>query len=125
MQRLEFRAMGCQMLAVIDSDNASASEVLAQVPVWFAEWEASLSRFRDDSELSALNRADGKSIRVSETMRQVLQGALRAASRSDGLVTPTMLDALQAAGYDRSFESIETSMASTSAGATATSRRAA
>lgn len=104
MQRLEFRAMGCQMLAVIDSDDASAREALAQVPVWFAEWEASLSRFRDDSELSVLNRAEGTSFRVSETMWQVLQAAMRAASRSDGLVTPTMLDALQAAGYDRSFD---------------------
>lgn len=117
MQRLEFRAMGCQILAVIDSDDASASDALSQAPIWFADWEASLSRFRDDSELSALNRAEGKPFRVSETMWQVLQAAMRAASRSDGLVTPTMLDALQAAGYDRSFESIETSMASASAAA--------
>jgi thiamine biosynthesis lipoprotein len=112
MQRLEFRAMGCQMLAIIDSDDASASEALSQAPIWFAEWEASLSRFRDDSELSALNRAEGKPFRVSATMWQVLQAAMRAANRSDGLVTPTLLDTLQAAGYDRSFESIETSVPS-------------
>jgi thiamine biosynthesis lipoprotein len=113
MQRLEFRAMGCQMLVVVDSDDASASESLAQVPVWFAEWESSLSRFRDDSELSALNRADGKPFRVSETMWQVLQVAMRAAGKSEGLVVPTMLDALQAAGYDRSFDSIDASAVST------------
>ena len=115
MQRLEFRAMGCQILAVVDSDDARASEAIARVPGWFAEWESSLSRFRDDSELSALNAADGKPFRVSETMWQVLQVAMRAAGRSDGLVVPTQLDALQAVGYDRSFESIDAAAVSVNA----------
>jgi thiamine biosynthesis lipoprotein len=115
MQRLEFRAMGCQMLAVVDSDDASAGEVIAQVPGWFAEWESSLSRFRDDSELSALNRAEGKPFRVSEAMWQVLRIAMRAAGKSDGLVVPTMLDSLQAAGYDRSFDLIDASAVSSRA----------
>lgn len=107
MQRLDFRAMGCQMLALIDSDDADATEALTQVPVWFAEWEASLSRFRDDSELSALNRAEGNPMRVSETLWQVMDAAMCAAQESEGLVTPTLLDALLAAGYDRSFESLD------------------
>lgn len=106
MQRLEFRAMGCQMLAVIDSASIDASNALALVPGWFEEWEASLSRFRDNSELSALNRADGNPMRVSETLWQVLDAARRAANASDGLVVPTLLDAVQAAGYDRSFDSL-------------------
>lgn len=113
MQRLEFRAMGCQMLAALDTDDASARETLAQVPVWFAQWEASLSRFRKDSELGALNRADRQPVRVSETMWQVLDAALHAARKSDGLVVPTLLDAVEAAGYDRSFESLDTSAVST------------
>lgn len=112
MQRLSFRAMGCQMLAVLDTDDASAQETLTQVPVWFAEWEASLSRFRDDSELCTLNRADGQPMRVSETLWQVLDAATRAACTSDGLVVPTLLSAVKAAGYDRSFESLATSAAS-------------
>jgi thiamine biosynthesis lipoprotein len=107
MQRLDFRAMGCQMLALIDSDDASAIEALAQAPAWFAEWEASLSRFRDDSELSALNRAAGEPMRVSETLWRVIAAARRAAQASGGLVTPTLLDALQTAGYDRSFEALD------------------
>jgi len=111
MQRLDFHAMGCQMLAWIDWDDANATEALAQVPLWFEEWEASLSRFRDDSELSALNRAQGKPMRVSETMWQVVDAARRAAQESEGLVTPTLLDALHAAGYDRSFETLNRSSA--------------
>ena len=114
MQRLEFRAMGCQMLAVLDSDESQARASLVQVPMWFAEWEASLSRFRDDSELSALNRANGNPVQVSETMWQVLKVAMRAARKSDGLVTPTLLDAVRAAGYDRSFDSLAASTVSAS-----------
>ncbi len=100
------------MLAALDRDDDSARKALAQAPAWFAEWEASLSRFREDSELSALNRAGGKPMQVSETMWLVLEAALAAASKSEGLVTPTLLDAVQAAGYDRSFESLATSTAS-------------
>jgi thiamine biosynthesis lipoprotein len=112
VQQLEFRAMGCQMLAALDRDDDGARKALAQVPNWFAEWEASLSRFRDDSELGALNRADGQPMQVSETMWQVLEAAFAAARASDGLVTPALLDAVQAAGYDRSFESLAASTAS-------------
>lgn len=106
MQQIEFRAMGCHMLAAIDADDARAADALARVPTWFAEWETPLSRFRAESELSLLNRASGETVRVSATLRQVIQAALDAARASDGLITPTLLDALQAAGYDRSFEQI-------------------
>jgi thiamine biosynthesis lipoprotein len=104
MQQIEFRAMGCQMLAAVDSDEARAAEALAQVPAWFAEWETTLSRFRPESELSRLNQSDGSAVRVSETLAQVLEQSLIAARASAGLVTPTVLNALEAAGYDRSFE---------------------
>ena len=107
MQRLDFKAMGCHMFAALDSDDSGASEALTQVPVWFEEWEASLSRFRAESELSALNRAAGRRVPVSETLWQALQESIRAARDSGGLVTPTVLDAVMAAGYDRSFEVIQ------------------
>ncbi len=103
MQRLEFRAMGCQMLAVVDADTPTAVEALDQVPVWFEEWESSLSRFRSDSELSQLNRSTGQPFHASDTLWNVFRMALEAARASDGLVTPAVLQALEAAGYDRDF----------------------
>ncbi|MBI5301658.1 MAG: FAD:protein FMN transferase [Chloroflexi bacterium] len=108
MVRLEFRAMGCQMLAMVDSDHARAEQTLAQVPVWFEAWEQSLSRFRVDSELNRLNAHAGESFQVSEILGQVLEQALIAARISDGLVTPAVLNALERAGYDRNFELIQT-----------------
>jgi thiamine biosynthesis lipoprotein len=104
MQRHEFCAMGCQMLAVVDSDEAQATERLTNVPGWFALWEQHLSRFRDDSELVQLNRRSGRLVRVSEILWDVIQTALQAAQRSQGLVTPTMLAQLEQAGYDRGFK---------------------
>ncbi len=107
MQRLEFRAMNCQMLALVDSDDARATEELTHVPTWFDEWENILSRFRANSELNRLNTNAGQASRVSETLWQVIQQSLIAARESNGLVTPTVLDALTQAGYDRSFELLD------------------
>jgi len=106
MQERTFRAMGCQMLAVIDRDDAPAAMRLAAVPGWFEEWEQQLSRFRADSALSRLNTAAGHPVVVPPALWQVLGVALEAARLSDGLVQPTMLTALEAAGYDRSFDQI-------------------
>ncbi len=106
MPQIEFRAMGCQMLAIVEADEARAANVLAHVPRWFAEWENVLSRFRADSELNRLNASAGRPVRVSETLWQVLEKSLEAANASNGLVTPAVLDALETAGYDKSFERI-------------------
>jgi thiamine biosynthesis lipoprotein len=92
---------------VLDSDEPRAADRLVKVPGWFAQWEQHLSRFRDDSELAELNRRSGTLVQVSGVLWEVIQTALQAAQRSQGLVTPTMLAQLELAGYDRSFDQIE------------------
>jgi thiamine biosynthesis lipoprotein len=104
MERLEFRAMGCHMMAIADSSDGAAP--LPQVPQWFETWEQALSRFRDDSELNQLNRSAGTPFQASDLLWEVIQVSLNAARESNGLVTPTLLAALESAGYDRSFETI-------------------
>ena len=106
MLQITFRAMGCQMQALVDDDSAAASAALAQVPVWFEGWEATLSRFRGDSELTRLNAIHQQPVAVSPVLWQVVDLAFAAARESDGLVTPTQLAALEAAGYDRSFDEL-------------------
>lgn len=106
MFQISFRAMGCQMKAMVDSESVHAAAALREVPRWFAAWERCLSRFREDSELSLLNHSDGRWMRVSPTMWEVLRAALLAAQLSEGLVVPTVLPALEAAGYDRPFEEL-------------------
>jgi thiamine biosynthesis lipoprotein len=62
------------------------------------------SRFRPDSELSRINRAGGLPVSVSETFREALGVALRAAALTDGAVDPTIGEALKVWGYDRDFQ---------------------
>ena len=106
MQQVTFRAMGSQILAMLDDDGAAAARALARVSGWFAAWEQHLSRFRPDSELSVLNR-DGYLREASPVLWTVVRLALNLARQTGGLVTPTLLDALEAAGYDGSFETLQ------------------
>jgi thiamine biosynthesis lipoprotein len=105
MQEIRFRAMGCQMLAIIDSQRPSQQARLDTVPAWFEAWEQRLSRFRPDSELSQVNRNRGTQA-ISSVLAEVLRIAQRAQRLSDGLVSPFMLDALEEAGYDRDFSDL-------------------
>jgi len=104
MKRLQFHAMGSRMLAILDSSSPAAGSVLQNVPGWFEQWEQALSRFRLDSELSLLNRSEGQPVSVSDTLWDVFHAARQAEQDTDGLVRPTVLDALLRAGYDRSFD---------------------
>jgi thiamine biosynthesis lipoprotein len=106
LHRLPFRAMGCEMLAIMDHDSESAPPELDRIPTWFEAWEQTLSRFRIDSELSRLNQTYDLPVEVSETFWDVFQTVQWADQFTGGLVTPTVLDAVLEAGYDRSFDSL-------------------
>jgi thiamine biosynthesis lipoprotein len=95
--------MGCTVRVQLESGDRDAERLLGRVPAWFETWEARLSRFRPESELSRLNARAGAAVRVSPILWDVVRESLWAAELSDGLVTPTVLPALQAAGYDRPF----------------------
>lgn len=61
------------------------------------------SRFRPDSELSRLHDRAGSAVAVSTMLFEALQVAFRAAELTDGLVDPTVGQAVRAMGYDRDF----------------------
>lgn len=106
MQRVEFRAMGSRMLAVLDAEDDLAWRALNRVPSWFEAWEDHLSRFRPESELNQLNRRAGQWVTVSPVLWHTLAAARRLERLSAGLVTPALQGALEGFGYDRSFELI-------------------
>jgi len=99
-----FKAMGSHMQAWLETPTAANADVLQHVPVWFEAWEAALSRFRPTSELCHLNNYAGLWVRVSKLMRGVVQAAVDAAQITNGLFNPLILPALEAAGYDHSFD---------------------
>ena len=100
MQQRTFRAMGTEIDLFVDAPNGDAA--LAAAEGEFHRLESLFSRFRDDSELSRLNR-DG-AIDASPDLAEVVALALRAREQTGGRFDPTIHEAIVAAGYDRSFE---------------------
>jgi len=65
------------------------------------------SRFLDDSELTALNAAEGP-FTLSPLLRQVYDAAFAAWRMTDGACDPTVHAALLASGYDTDFDALPT-----------------
>lgn len=107
-----FSAMGC----IVEVGGATAGEAEAIERIFQAR-DRQFSRFRDDSELSRVNRSAREVVTVSKTFGQMVERALAAASSTGGLVDPTLGDALTAAGYDRDFHQLEPSAEAPRAGA--------
>jgi len=108
VRRQVFRAMGTSVALITPGniDPRDQERALRVVEEEFAEQEQRFSRFRADSELSVANRAEARPTRVSEAFAALVGRALRAAADTDGLFDPTVLPAMVAAGYDRSFEDV-------------------
>ena len=70
--------------------------------------EARWSRFRPDSEISRLNERVGVPVLVSRSTYELVDHALEGRRLTAERFDPTLLDALCAAGYDRSFELLGT-----------------
>jgi len=109
LESSSFRCMTTEIELFLDAGDAQlASEALRSAERFFQEVEARFSRFLPDSELVQLNRTPDEAARVSPDLAELVELALAAARASDGIFDPTVIDALEAAGYDRSIELIRT-----------------
>jgi thiamine biosynthesis lipoprotein len=77
------------------------------------------SRFRSESELCRLNATPGGWVDVSTSMLLALQCAHELHTATGGIFDPTVIDALERAGYDRTFELVGDSDESAPPGAAA------
>lgn len=93
-----FTAMGCEVLVA----GATGAELHA-IERLFCERDRRFSRFIPDSELNRVNDRSGRATTVSVAFGEMLAVALWAAEQTDGLVDPTLGQAIAAAGYDRDF----------------------
>ena len=106
-----FRAMGSDVRLLI-GDRLLSRSVL---PLEAADRERSfvlhfsdrLSRFRSDSDLSALNNDPRARVSAPPLLRAAVSAGLWAAHRSGGLVDPTLVRALEQTGYDHSLDGVE------------------
>jgi FAD:protein FMN transferase len=102
---LSIRALGtfCSLLVTRPALLTAAKRILSAE---LAAIDLACSRFRADSELSALNRSSGRLVAVSEAFARALGVALRAAAATDGDVDPTCGRSLVALGYDKDFSAL-------------------
>jgi len=85
------------------TDPGALDTARAVVERTVAEFDHACSRFRADSELSAVNAAAGAAVRVGPVLLEAVTVALRAARLTGGDVDPTVGRALISLGYDRDF----------------------
>jgi thiamine biosynthesis lipoprotein len=105
MKLIRLEAFGTDALVAV-SDPARAGAAVAAVTRVVDEFDGACSRFRVDSELSRLNAAAGRAVRVGPVLLEAVSAALRAARLTDGDVDPTVGEALIALGYDRTFSEV-------------------
>ncbi len=95
--------MGTVVTVVVPEHQPTAAAIVEDL---FATWEAALSRFRADSELSLLNASAGRPVPASPLLLDVVEAALAAARATDGIFDPALEPAMRILGYDRTFEDV-------------------
>ena len=100
-----FPALGT-VASVLVTDPGARDAAAAMLAAELSAIDAACSRFRADSELSALNRARGRQVAISPLLTEALAAALAAAEATDGDVDPTCGRSLIGLGYDRDYAEV-------------------
>jgi len=94
--------MGTELrLEVVTDDAEAGEEALVRAAEDLAATERALSRFREDSDLSRLNRS-GVAEPPDERLSTAIEKAIDAYEWSDGLLDPRVIDPLERFGYQGS-----------------------
>jgi FAD:protein FMN transferase len=105
-----FHAMGSDVRLLIGSrlrrTACSPLDAANREKAFVLEYSRRLSRFVADSELSELNRDPRRSVPASALLRAAVRAGVWAAERSEGLVEPTLVGALERAGYAASRDGV-------------------
>ena len=101
-EHARFQAFGSTAIVGV-TDLRRIAAARAAVTEVVEAFDLACSRFRDDSELSMINAADGEAVPVSPLLIEAVAASLRAARLTDGDVDPTIGEALMALGYDRDY----------------------
>lgn len=105
---ITFHSMGSDVRLLIGppllASEASPEAAALREQEYVEDFAARLSRFRPESELSALNRDPREEVPASALLRAAVSAGLWAAQRSGGLVDPTVARALARAGYEGSLD---------------------
>jgi thiamine biosynthesis lipoprotein ApbE len=98
----DWRALGTGVrLVVVDGDLYAARRAVEAV---LDDVDRAYSRFRDDSEIVALNARAGTTVALSPLLTEAIAAGLHAADVTGGAVDPTVGRAMRAIGYDADFD---------------------
>jgi thiamine biosynthesis lipoprotein len=100
---LRFRAMGTAVHLAVLGDAGALVDARARIEELEARW----SRFRPTSVLCRLNAARGRPVMVDAETFDLVVTAVAAWHGTAHLFDPTVLDAVEAAGYDRTFDQLD------------------
>lgn len=106
MEYFEFRAMNTDIVLAAEGKASEIARSFADAHELFNAYEARLSRFLDASELSRLNRSGGAWFEASDDLYELVKLASDLSDETEGLFDPTILDALENVGYDKSIDEI-------------------
>ena len=74
----------------ITAYGGKSEEAVTECVQYINDLESKISRTRADSEISALNKANGETVEVSEQTADVLRAALEIARATEGVFDPTI-----------------------------------
>jgi FAD:protein FMN transferase len=101
-----FRSMGSDVRLIVEAPLLPGLPTPAEAAEgerrYIEDFARRLSRFRSDSELCALNSARSREVPTSILLRTAVAAGLWAAERSGGLIDPTLVDEIEAVGYESS-----------------------
>jgi FAD:protein FMN transferase len=100
-----FAAMGTSNSVVVEAaGDLPAAVAIAETVI--RAIDETCSRFKEDSELSRLNRQGGRVVALSPLLEQAIAAALHCAQMTEGLVDPTVGKSVEAAGYTVTFSEL-------------------
>jgi thiamine biosynthesis lipoprotein len=97
-----FQALGTTAQVSV-AEPVALDDAVAVVEAELAAIDLACSRFRDDSELSALNRSAGRPFEAGPFLLEALEVAMHAAAVTDGDVDPTIGRSINGLGWDCDF----------------------
>ncbi len=100
-----FRALGTSLdIIVFSNDDEGSRRALLSAREKIEKFECRFSRFLPDSELAALNRAEGVPFHASAPMLALLEAAAYYHRETNGVFDPTVIGALETFGYRASID---------------------
>jgi FAD:protein FMN transferase len=92
---------GCVVLVDGTGPAGTPEEAMTTATGQLLAWHAQFSRFTTESELASLNRDPRERLPVTPMMARFLTAVIDAAGLTGGLVDATLLDEIEAVGYNQ------------------------